>query len=289
MGTQPSPSSKPLYSRRLVRNLRELLPNDPSIEPSPGRNPRTWRQYEIRPCRSAAGPWGRRAIRVAQPVEQAERGCRAAGAQRDTGRTVQPEDRGRSAAAPRRVQAGSRSRRSSDHLRAGRRVRGKMFRNGTTRAWASAPNTRFAGTALLQRGPRARPIAPRTRDSGCAHRNGRQRLLGQRHIERHGDAIGGELRRQHHRKKRRLSDTARRVHRRDGTDGLCSARAVMTRSVARHPWRMLAVAAAMVVACAAFCACTEGTTPDCSGNPSPCGYQQPPDAGPTSEADGGGG
>jgi hypothetical protein len=62
----------------------------------------------------------------------------------------------------------------------------------------------------------------------------------------------------------------------------------MTRSVARHPLHVLALAATMVVACAAFSACTDGTTPDCSGNPSPCGYQQPPDAGSTSD-DGGGG
>jgi hypothetical protein len=47
----------------------------------------------------------------------------------------------------------------------------------------------------------------------------------------------------------------------------------------------------LTLACPAFGACTEGTTPDCSGNPSPCGYPQPPDrAGDAaSPPDGGGG
>jgi hypothetical protein len=63
----------------------------------------------------------------------------------------------------------------------------------------------------------------------------------------------------------------------------------MTRSRARYSLYGLALAATMVLACAAFVACTDGTTPDCSGNPSPCGYQQPPDAASASEADGGGG
>ena len=33
-------------------------------------------------------------------------------------------------------------------------------------------------------------------------------------------------------------------------------------------------------------ACTQGTTPDCSGNPSPCGYQQPPEAGAADQTEG---
>jgi hypothetical protein len=63
----------------------------------------------------------------------------------------------------------------------------------------------------------------------------------------------------------------------------------MTPPVARHLLHVLALAATMVVECSAFGACTDGTTPDCSGNPSPCGYQQPLEAASTSEADGGGG
>jgi hypothetical protein len=59
-------------------------------------------------------------------------------------------------------------------------------------------------------------------------------------------------------------------------------------------WRRLGVVAStslVTLASAAFGACTEGMTPDCSGNPSPCGFAQPPDAAgeATSEPDGGGG
>jgi hypothetical protein len=59
-------------------------------------------------------------------------------------------------------------------------------------------------------------------------------------------------------------------------------------------WRLLGVLACAgldALACAALGACTEGTTPDCSGTPSPCGYGQPPDTAgdAASEADSGGG
>jgi hypothetical protein len=33
--------------------------------------------------------------------------------------------------------------------------------------------------------------------------------------------------------------------------------------------------------------CTEGTTPDCSGNPSPCGYPQAPETDAADQAEGG--
>jgi hypothetical protein len=60
--------------------------------------------------------------------------------------------------------------------------------------------------------------------------------------------------------------------------------ATMTRGV-------LPLAVAATVACAALGGCVDGTTADCSANPSPCGYPQPStamgdDAG---DADGGGG
>jgi hypothetical protein len=35
-------------------------------------------------------------------------------------------------------------------------------------------------------------------------------------------------------------------------------------------------------------ACTDGTTPDCSGNPSPCGYDLPSEVDAASQADNGG-
>jgi hypothetical protein len=66
---------------------------------------------------------------------------------------------------------------------------------------------------------------------------------------------------------------------------------MMSPSVAGHPLHVLASAGMVIVACAAFGACTEGTTPDCSGNPSPCGYYQPLEGAATdaSDTDGGGG
>jgi hypothetical protein len=54
---------------------------------------------------------------------------------------------------------------------------------------------------------------------------------------------------------------------------------------------VLAWTSLVTLACAAFGACTDGTTPDCSGNPSPCGYPQTPDSAgdAASQPDGGGG
>jgi hypothetical protein len=49
----------------------------------------------------------------------------------------------------------------------------------------------------------------------------------------------------------------------------------------------LAGVALVAVALSAFVACTEGTTPDCSGNPSPCGYDLPAPANAGSQTDGG--
>ncbi len=54
---------------------------------------------------------------------------------------------------------------------------------------------------------------------------------------------------------------------------------------------LLTCAGLVTVACSMFAACSDGTTPDCSGNPSPCGYDQAftghDDA--LGEVDGGGG
>jgi hypothetical protein len=52
--------------------------------------------------------------------------------------------------------------------------------------------------------------------------------------------------------------------------------------------RGLAITLAFVVSafvCIALDACTDGTTPDCSGNQNPCGYEQPDAA---SQAESGG-
>ena len=49
----------------------------------------------------------------------------------------------------------------------------------------------------------------------------------------------------------------------------------------------LAGVALVTVASSAFVACTDGTTPDCSGNPSPCGYELPAPANTASQTDGG--
>jgi hypothetical protein len=38
------------------------------------------------------------------------------------------------------------------------------------------------------------------------------------------------------------------------------------------------VVCAGIAVAAAVAGCTDGTTPDCSGNPSPCGYPQAPGA-----------
>jgi hypothetical protein len=59
-------------------------------------------------------------------------------------------------------------------------------------------------------------------------------------------------------------------------------------------WRrvgVLACTSLVTLACSAVGACTDGTTPDCSGNPSPCGYPQSPDSAgdAASPPDGGGG
>ena len=39
------------------------------------------------------------------------------------------------------------------------------------------------------------------------------------------------------------------------------------------------VACTGIVVAAVLAGCTDGTTPDCSGNPSPCGYEQAPGTG----------
>ena len=50
---------------------------------------------------------------------------------------------------------------------------------------------------------------------------------------------------------------------------------------------MLCVLAGSVIASSILVACTDGTTPDCSGNPSPCGYDLPAPADAGSQSDGG--
>ena len=45
--------------------------------------------------------------------------------------------------------------------------------------------------------------------------------------------------------------------------------------------RFAVATCAGIAVAAALAGCTDGTTPDCSGSPSPCGYEQPtgtPDA-----------
>jgi hypothetical protein len=54
------------------------------------------------------------------------------------------------------------------------------------------------------------------------------------------------------------------------------------------PARLFGALALVMSAAIAMGACTDGTTPDCSGNPSPCGYEQPPVADAASQGEGGG-
>ncbi|HXN32172.1 MAG TPA: hypothetical protein VN894_09930 [Polyangiaceae bacterium] len=54
-------------------------------------------------------------------------------------------------------------------------------------------------------------------------------------------------------------------------------------------WRrflgLLTCAGLGAVAWSVLAACADGTTPDCSGNPSPCGYDQPATGGDDASSD----